>query len=176
MDLSSVEKPRKQKASRIIIHFVCTCTCNPTDATFFSLPSHGYLPRYSTVWMATSSVRGPTLGAPDRLQQCRAPTRTSQSTSDTPSAVLQDYDCFYAAVFESEDPSLKSQPCRVHDITLPAHQVRPELTASRTVAVQQKQIIVTCNYEARRRVRPNPKLPVVLLAALLVQLLPNVPC
>ena len=41
----------------------------------------------------------------------------------------QDYDCFYAAVFEKEDPKLKSLP----------------------LAVQQKQIIVTCNYEARRR-------------------------
>ena len=40
-----------------------------------------------------------------------------------------DYDCFYAAVFENEVPSLRSLP----------------------LAVQQKQIIVTCNYEARRR-------------------------
>ncbi|KAG9232281.1 hypothetical protein BJ875DRAFT_89236 [Amylocarpus encephaloides] len=40
-----------------------------------------------------------------------------------------DYDCFYASVFERENPSLKSMP----------------------LAVQQKQIIVTCNYEARRR-------------------------
>jgi DNA polymerase iota len=39
-------------------------------------------------------------------------------------------DCFYASVFENEDPSLKLLP----------------------LAVQQKQIIVTCNYEARRRV------------------------
>lgn len=38
-------------------------------------------------------------------------------------------DCFYASVFEAEDPSLKDKP----------------------LAVQQKQIIVTCNYEARRR-------------------------
>lgn len=40
-----------------------------------------------------------------------------------------DYDCFYASVFEAENPTLKTQP----------------------LAVQQKQIIVTCNYEARRR-------------------------
>ncbi|KAJ5659424.1 hypothetical protein N7507_005875 [Penicillium longicatenatum] len=40
-----------------------------------------------------------------------------------------DYDCFYASVFEVEQPALKSLP----------------------LAVQQKQIIVTCNYEARRR-------------------------
>jgi len=40
-----------------------------------------------------------------------------------------DYDCFYAAVFEAENPALKSLP----------------------LAVQQKQIVVTCNYEARRR-------------------------
>lgn len=42
---------------------------------------------------------------------------------------LQDYDCFYASVFEAENPALKSLP----------------------LAVQQKQIVVTCNYEARRR-------------------------
>lgn len=41
----------------------------------------------------------------------------------------KDYDCFYAAVFEAKNPSLKSLP----------------------FAVQQKHIIVTCNYEARRR-------------------------
>lgn len=41
----------------------------------------------------------------------------------------QDYDCFYAAVFEREDPKLRYLP----------------------LAVQQKQIIVTCNYEARRQ-------------------------
>ena len=40
-----------------------------------------------------------------------------------------DYDCFYASVFEARNPALKSLP----------------------FAVQQKQIIVTCNYEARRR-------------------------
>ncbi|KEQ71285.1 DNA/RNA polymerase [Aureobasidium namibiae CBS 147.97] len=40
-----------------------------------------------------------------------------------------DYDCFYASVFEAENPTLKAEP----------------------LAVQQKQIIVTCNYEARRR-------------------------
>ncbi|KAA8648729.1 putative DNA polymerase iota [Aspergillus tanneri] len=40
-----------------------------------------------------------------------------------------DYDCFYASVFEVERPALKSLP----------------------LAVQQKQIVVTCNYEARRR-------------------------
>ncbi|KAH9875101.1 hypothetical protein J1614_004589 [Plenodomus biglobosus] len=40
-----------------------------------------------------------------------------------------DYDCFYASVFEHENPFLKTLP----------------------LAVQQKQIVVTCNYEARRR-------------------------
>jgi DNA polymerase iota len=45
------------------------------------------------------------------------------------SPVIQDYDCFYASVFEAENPALKSLP----------------------LAVQQKQIVVTCNYEARRR-------------------------
>lgn len=42
---------------------------------------------------------------------------------------FQDYDCFYASVLEVENPALKSLP----------------------LAVQQKQIVVTCNYEARRR-------------------------
>lgn len=41
----------------------------------------------------------------------------------------QDYDCFYASVLEVEQPALKTLP----------------------LAVQQKQIVVTCNYEARRR-------------------------
>ncbi|RKF59670.1 DNA polymerase iota [Golovinomyces cichoracearum] len=40
-----------------------------------------------------------------------------------------DYDCFYAAVFEKENPALEFVP----------------------LAVQQKQIIVTCNYTARRQ-------------------------
>ncbi|USW48058.1 Putative UmuC domain, DNA polymerase, Y-family, little finger domain, DNA/RNA polymerase superfamily [Septoria linicola] len=40
-----------------------------------------------------------------------------------------DYDCFYASVFEAKNPSLRSLP----------------------FAVQQKQIIVTCNYMARSR-------------------------
>jgi DNA polymerase iota len=40
-----------------------------------------------------------------------------------------DYDAFYAQCFENENPALRSLP----------------------LAVQQKQIIVTCNYEARRR-------------------------
>ncbi|KAF2089843.1 DNA/RNA polymerase, partial [Saccharata proteae CBS 121410] len=41
----------------------------------------------------------------------------------------QDYDAFYATCFEVENPALRSLP----------------------LAVQQKQILVTCNYEARRR-------------------------
>ena len=40
-----------------------------------------------------------------------------------------DYDAFYASVVENENPALKSVP----------------------LAIQQKQIVVTCNYEARRR-------------------------
>ncbi|KAJ5156625.1 hypothetical protein N7492_009428 [Penicillium capsulatum] len=56
----------------------------------------------------------------------------SPKSSLSPAAVVlnpQDYDCFYASVFEVENPLLKSLP----------------------LAVQQKQIVVTCNYEARRR-------------------------
>jgi hypothetical protein len=41
----------------------------------------------------------------------------------------KDYDCFYASVFEAENPALRAMP----------------------LGVQQKHIIVTCNYEARRR-------------------------
>lgn len=40
-----------------------------------------------------------------------------------------DYDAFYASVVENEDHALKTLP----------------------LAIQQKQVIVTCNYEARRR-------------------------
>ncbi|KAJ8127294.1 hypothetical protein O1611_g6344 [Lasiodiplodia mahajangana] len=40
-----------------------------------------------------------------------------------------DYDCFYASVFENENPSLKSQP----------------------LGIKQKSILATCNYVARAR-------------------------
>lgn len=58
------------------------------------------------------------------IDKCRRPSR-----KDDRIIVHFDYDCFYAAVFEAENPALKSLP----------------------LAVQQKHIIVTCNYEARRR-------------------------
>ncbi|RAH43293.1 putative DNA polymerase iota [Aspergillus brunneoviolaceus CBS 621.78] len=54
---------------------------------------------------------------------------TAPSRDDRRIILHFDYDCFYAAVFEVEQPVLKSLP----------------------LAVQQKQIVVTCNYEARRR-------------------------
>lgn len=53
----------------------------------------------------------------------------NDNNNNTADATRQDYDCFYASVFEADNPALKSLP----------------------LAVQQKQIIVTCNYEARRR-------------------------
>ena len=54
----------------------------------------------------------------------------SASTSREPRIIIHfDYDCFYASVVENENPTLKELP----------------------LAIQQKQIIVTCNYEARRR-------------------------
>lgn len=53
----------------------------------------------------------------------------SSSTSVRIDILRQDYDCFYAAVFEAKNPSLRGLP----------------------LAVQQKQIIVTANYAARRR-------------------------
>ncbi|EMC95019.1 hypothetical protein BAUCODRAFT_91554 [Baudoinia panamericana UAMH 10762] len=56
-------------------------------------------------------------------------TRKIPSRRDGRVIIHFDYDCFYAAVFEAKNPSLKSLP----------------------FAVQQKHIIVTCNYEARRR-------------------------
>lgn len=40
-----------------------------------------------------------------------------------------DYDAFYASVVEHDNPTLRNVP----------------------LAIQQKQIVVTCNYEARRR-------------------------
>ncbi|KAK6438973.1 hypothetical protein LTR95_004818 [Oleoguttula sp. CCFEE 5521] len=55
--------------------------------------------------------------------------RTPPPRKDARIIIHFDYDCFYAAVFEAANPNLKSLP----------------------FAVQQKQIIVTCNYEARRR-------------------------
>nr|OQO29008.1 hypothetical protein B0A51_03590 [Rachicladosporium sp. CCFEE 5018] len=55
--------------------------------------------------------------------------RTPPPRKDSRIIIHFDYDCFYAAVFEAANPNLKSLP----------------------FAVQQKQIIVTCNYEARRR-------------------------
>lgn len=42
---------------------------------------------------------------------------------------LQDYDCFYAQVFENRNPALRSKP----------------------LGVKQKNILATCNYHARRR-------------------------
>ncbi|KAK4981685.1 hypothetical protein LTR66_009792 [Elasticomyces elasticus] len=54
---------------------------------------------------------------------------TAPTRNDGRLVIHFDYDCFYASVFEAENPALKSLP----------------------LAVQQKQIIVTCNYEARRR-------------------------
>ncbi|KAK1809399.1 hypothetical protein LTR12_016256 [Friedmanniomyces endolithicus] len=55
--------------------------------------------------------------------------RTPPARKDGRVIIHFDYDCFYASVFEKENPALKGLP----------------------FAVQQKQIIVTCNYEARRR-------------------------
>ena len=60
----------------------------------------------------------------------RAGLRSHAGGAKTLMPIQKDYDCFYAAVFENEQPALKSLP----------------------LAVQQKQIIVTCNYEARKRV------------------------
>ncbi|KAK4506795.1 hypothetical protein PRZ48_000528 [Zasmidium cellare] len=55
--------------------------------------------------------------------------RKAPARKDNVIIIHFDYDCFYASVFEAKNPALRSLP----------------------FAVQQKQIIVTCNYEARRR-------------------------
>ena len=55
--------------------------------------------------------------------------KSVSSRKDNRIIIHFDYDAFYASVFENERPFLKSLP----------------------FAVQQKNIIVTCNYEARRR-------------------------
>jgi len=53
----------------------------------------------------------------------------SQKRDENRVIIHFDYDAFYASVVENENPALKSVP----------------------LAIQQKQIVVTCNYEARRR-------------------------
>lgn len=59
----------------------------------------------------------------------RMQSKESQRHDDGRVIIHFDYDAFYASVVENEDPALKSVP----------------------LAIQQKQIVVTCNYEARRR-------------------------
>ena len=56
-------------------------------------------------------------------------TRSELRRDDGRLIIHFDYDCFYASVVEAENPALKAVP----------------------LAIQQKQIVVTCNYEARRR-------------------------
>ncbi|KAK5087102.1 hypothetical protein LTR05_004273 [Lithohypha guttulata] len=58
------------------------------------------------------------------MQQGRA-----QKRDDGKIIIHFDYDAFYASVVENENPALKGVP----------------------LAIQQKQIVVTCNYEARKR-------------------------
>lgn len=57
------------------------------------------------------------------------PTARKEKRDDSRVIIHFDYDAFYASVVEAENPALKSVP----------------------LAIQQKQIVVTCNYEARRR-------------------------
>lgn len=58
-----------------------------------------------------------------------ASTATPLARNDERIVIHVDYDCYYAQTFEVANPALRSLP----------------------LAVQQKHIIVTCNYEARRR-------------------------
>ena len=100
----------KRHDERIIIHFVSS--------------HHSYLPiRYLT--FPTHLPTCLFVLARHHLQSWLAKTTRREYVL----IVSKDYDCFYAAVFEREDPKLRFLP----------------------LAVQQKQIIVTCNYEARRR-------------------------
>lgn len=62
------------------------------------------------------------------MQETNIPPGTP-SRKDGRTIIHFDYDAFYASVVEQENPCLKELP----------------------LAIQQKQIIVTCNYEARRR-------------------------
>ncbi|KAF2201931.1 DNA/RNA polymerase [Delitschia confertaspora ATCC 74209] len=55
--------------------------------------------------------------------------KRSKSLNRQLDKIILHFDCFYASVFENETPALRSLP----------------------LAVQQKQIVVTCNYEARKR-------------------------
>lgn len=50
------------------------------------------------------------------------------TTDFTVTDLVQDYDCFYAQVFENKNPALKSKP----------------------LGVKQKNILATCNYNARK--------------------------
>ncbi|KAI1269428.1 hypothetical protein F5Y18DRAFT_98203 [Xylariaceae sp. FL1019] len=61
---------------------------------------------------------------------CQAPIGAHQMDTSSERIILHfDYDCFYASVFENENPSLKSQP----------------------LGIKQKSILATCNYVARAR-------------------------
>ncbi|KAI1811718.1 hypothetical protein GGS20DRAFT_588259 [Poronia punctata] len=59
----------------------------------------------------------------------RVVARLTTTSVNTVGPLVQDYDCFYASVFENEHPCLKSQP----------------------LGVKQKSILATCNYVARAR-------------------------
>ncbi|KAF2865363.1 hypothetical protein BDV95DRAFT_531382 [Massariosphaeria phaeospora] len=63
------------------------------------------------------------------MDGARHPHRQPKRQLDSTILHFVSTDCFYASVFENETPALRSLP----------------------LAVQQKQIVVTCNYEARRR-------------------------
>ncbi|KAF2447285.1 DNA/RNA polymerase [Karstenula rhodostoma CBS 690.94] len=73
--------------------------------------------------MSTSGPRPPAIDA-------RLPLHRKRLRRPLDSIIIHfDYDAFYASVVEAETPSLRTRP----------------------LAIQQKQIVVTCNYEARRR-------------------------
>ncbi|CAG8959960.1 hypothetical protein HYFRA_00012677 [Hymenoscyphus fraxineus] len=69
-----------------------------------------------------------------------------------------DYDCFYASVFEKENPSLKEMPLAVQQVPdIPPLHIHPQLVNANLETnhcmkqCQNSHQQVTCNYEARRR-------------------------
>ena len=90
-----------------------------------NIPSLTLTQAIEHAWLATASQAPMLRGGSGRTLN----TANQLKRKDDRVILHFDYDCFYAAVFEAENPVLKSLP----------------------LAVQQKQIVVTCNYEARRR-------------------------
>ncbi|EKG21709.1 DNA-repair protein [Macrophomina phaseolina MS6] len=80
----------------------------------------------------------------------QAPSVSAPRRRDDRVVIHFDYDAFYCAVVEADNPQLKLLPLAVQRKSPPVHTApSPPLIAPRLPA--EKQIVVTCNYEARRR-------------------------